>query len=466
MAHVHPLANGLRTDHPVPGLPFVDDSHIPLDDGPEAIEAVGRHEASGMWGRYDRNRQDDSWYAFTTDPLDHSLGWSVRYHPEHGRTVLLMRDGDTSTLHNDWGGEALLFRAGCYWWDGTTWYRPGQVWNPVEQDHERRKARAAVTVSAADMLDGRADADKAYVGKVLTFDPEEEAPENWGDHLALWAKHHQKRDGALPLDRCVVDIASPELTGAQLLGVPEMAELGGITASTLRAYISRGNSEVPQPQAMVNGRVQWARAVADDWVEARQRSYEGIKATMSAGDRDNLSPGAAAVRDRFAANFHSTLWGRPDVRKRWILRARNEGSVREIADTLAWDVAVSLDRVLPPDVLGPTVKGAILNGFAEAIAMNRPSAARQKEEPGEKSWFHLHLTVPVAKMLDWFIRHYPESAHHYIGDIVREAHDRWEIPAKATLRTLRQALSLDGKLSQEARETYFALLMPREQHAD
>ncbi|MER5852499.1 hypothetical protein ABT126_37270 [Streptomyces sp. NPDC002012] len=48
-----------------------------------------------------------------------------------------------------------------------------------------------------------------------------------------------------------------------------MAELGGITASTLRAYISRGNSEVPQPQATVGGRDQWARAMADDWVEAR-----------------------------------------------------------------------------------------------------------------------------------------------------------------------------------------------------
>lgn len=38
---MRPLANGLRTDHPVPGLPFVDDSHLPLDDGPDAIEAVG-----------------------------------------------------------------------------------------------------------------------------------------------------------------------------------------------------------------------------------------------------------------------------------------------------------------------------------------------------------------------------------------------------------------------------------------
>src|SRR5262249_49929890 len=36
---LRPLANGTRTDHPVPDLPFVDDSHLPLDEGPEAIEA-------------------------------------------------------------------------------------------------------------------------------------------------------------------------------------------------------------------------------------------------------------------------------------------------------------------------------------------------------------------------------------------------------------------------------------------
>ncbi|MFJ4879593.1 hypothetical protein ACIP93_30945 [Streptomyces sp. NPDC088745] len=108
-----------------------------------------------------------------------------------------------------------------------------------------------------------------------------------------------------------------------------MAELGGNTASTLRACISCGNSEVPQPQTAVGGRDQWPRAVAEDWVEARQRSHEGIRATMSAGDRDNLSPGAAEVRDRFAA------------------------------DSLARDVAVSLDRIPPTDVLGPGVEGTV-----------------------------------------------------------------------------------------------------------
>jgi hypothetical protein len=460
LGHVRPLANGLRTDHPVPGLPFVDDSHIPLDEGPEAIEAVGRHDGSGMWGRFDPNPDKGGWHAFTTDPLQHSLGWAVRFHPEHGRTVLLMSDNDTASQHSYWSRDALLFRAGGYWWDGTAWYRPGQVWDPVAQDHERRKSRAAVTVSAADMLDGRADPSRAYIGKVTTFDPEATGPDNWLDHLALWAERHQEQQDALPLDRCVIDVSSPELTGGQLLGVPEMAERGSITASTLRAYISRGNSEVPQPQASVGGRDQWAKAVADDWVEARQRSHEGIKATMSAGDRDNLSPGAAAVRDRFAADFQGLLWGRPDVRKRWILRARNETSVREVSDSLAWDVAASLDRILPTDILGPAVEGAVLNDFAEAIHLHTRGQARRKEARGG-DWWHLYLTIPVTKMLDWFIRHHPESAYWYIGEIMREARNRWEVPPEETVRTLRQALSLDSELTKQQRETYFALLKPR-----
>ncbi|MFJ6493470.1 hypothetical protein [Streptomyces californicus] len=46
-----------------------------------------------------RGRRGDGGQA---DPLDNSLGWSVRYHPEQGRTVLLMKDDDTSPVcHND-----------------------------------------------------------------------------------------------------------------------------------------------------------------------------------------------------------------------------------------------------------------------------------------------------------------------------------------------------------------------------
>lgn len=468
MFQIRPLANGLRTDHPVPGLPFVDDSHIPLDDGSHAIEAVGRHKAQGMWGREDPNR-DGGWHAFTTDPIKHRLGWSVRFHPEHGRTVLLMRDADIASMHGTWSQEQLLFRAGGYWWNGTTWYRPGQVWDPIEQDYERRKARAAITVSVADLLDGRADAARAHLGKVATFDPEAPGPQNWLDHLALWVAHHEQQDDALPLEHCVVDIASPELNGAQLLGIPEMAELGGISASTLRAYLSRSNSDVPQPQAAVGNRVQWSRAVAEDWVESRRRSAEGIRATMSAGDPDDLSPGAAEVRDRFATDFHYTLWERPDVRKRWILRQRNEASVREVSDVLAWTVAASLDRILPPDILGPTVEGAVLNDLADSITSHAKFRAHQKSNPKtetqEDTFYYLNLTGAVAKMLDWFIRHHPDSAQHYISSIIRQARKEWGAPPKATLRAMRQGLALDGTLSEEARDAYFALLMPRE-HSD
>ncbi|GHF94876.1 hypothetical protein [Streptomyces thermodiastaticus] len=458
MGHVLPLANGLRTDHPVPGLPFIDDSHIPLDEGPEAIEAVGRNKGPDMWGRFDKNRAGGGWRAFTTDPLNHTLGWAVRHHPVHGRTVLLVRDTDTSSLHSQWDGEQLLFRAGGYWWNGETWYRPGQVWDPVTQDFERRKARMAVTVSVADMLDGRADPAKAYIGKVATFDPDAPRPDNWLDHLALWASHHQERDGTLPLKQCVVDVSSPELTGTQLIGAPEMAELGGITASTLRAYISRGNSEVPLPQATVGGRDQWARAVAEDWVEARQRSYAGVKSAMSAGDPDSLSPGAAEVRGRFAADFRHALFGRPDLRKRWVLRHRNEESVAEVADALAWSVAVSLDDIVPTEHLGHTVRAAVMNDFAESVEMH----ADDTHDEGEDRWWHLTLTPSVARTLDWYIRCFPAEAYTTIGDIQRHAHLTWSVPAASTLRALRTALSLDGDLTDTQRETYFALLEPHQ----
>ncbi|MGW4033948.1 hypothetical protein ACWEFL_32415 [Streptomyces sp. NPDC004838] len=113
MHTLRPLANGLRTDHPVPDLPFVDDSHIPLDD-PRELEAVGRNRGDGRWGRYDLERQAGGWRAFTTDPLRHDLAWCVRHHPDHGRSVLLVRDADAAVMHTDWHGGPLLFRAGGY----------------------------------------------------------------------------------------------------------------------------------------------------------------------------------------------------------------------------------------------------------------------------------------------------------------------------------------------------------------
>ncbi|MBK5992184.1 hypothetical protein JHN53_11125 [Streptomyces sp. MBT58] len=79
---------------------------------------------------------------------------------------------------------------------------------------------------------------------------------------------------------------------------------------------------------------------------------------MSAGDRDSLSPGAADMCDRFVTDFRHTLFDRPDVRKRWVLRHRNKESVAEIAGELAWSVAISLDSIDSTGHLGRTVRAA------------------------------------------------------------------------------------------------------------
>ncbi|MFC9399269.1 hypothetical protein ACFTWS_40130 [Streptomyces sp. NPDC057027] len=281
-----------------------------------------------------------------------------------------MLDDDTSSLHSTWEGEQLLFRADGYWWNGSTWYRPGQVWDPVEQEYEKRKARAAVTVSAADVLDRRTDPGRASLGKVADID----AGPGGGELGRPLGAVGRSPPGARRRAAAGQVRGRPRHPRADRRPADRRAGDGRARRHHRlhpAACISRGNSEVPQPQALVGGRDQWDRAVADDWVEARQRSYEGVRATMSAGDRDQLSRGAAEVRDRFADDFQGTLWGRPDVRKRWILRARNENSVREIADALAWNVASSLDRILPPHLLGHTVESAVLHDFADAIDLDR-----------------------------------------------------------------------------------------------
>lgn len=50
----------------------------------------------------------------------------------------------------------------------------------------------------------------------------------------------------------------------------------------------------------------------------------------------------------------------------------------------------------------------------------------------------------VAKMFDWLVRHHPRMAGHTIGEIVGDAER--ELLRQATIRALRTALVMDGKL--------------------
>ncbi|MHA6757303.1 hypothetical protein [Streptacidiphilus sp. PAMC 29251] len=405
MQLIQPLANGLHTDHPIPGLPFVDDSHIPIHDA-AAVESIGRNKTEGMWGREDPGPAGQGdWLAFTTDPRNHDLAWCVRHHPVHGTTVILVRDGDASPMHADWQNSTLLYRQGGYWWDGQQWYRPKQVWDPASGDYAARPVKGAVTVSAADLLDDSADPRGGSITAITDFDIDTRPPDRWTDHLALWADKRQQRGEQLPLEKCVVRLSAPELGADQLLGLAELAEAAGIAAPTLRSYISRNQGDVPAPQAVISGRSAWARTVAADWAELRARSDENVNAVLAATDPDQLPVGQARIRDAFAKIFHSALWGHPQWRKRWALRFRTEESVREICQDLAYGVAVNVDQVLPLGDLSTTLRHALLDELAYGQDLHN-QIERHSKNPTPAHFYG--IGSPVARMLAWLVKTDPD----------------------------------------------------------
>jgi hypothetical protein len=109
------------------------------------------------------------------------------------------------------------------------------------EDAVRMLPRGVLTDSrlkAADLLAGPSRPTVLNVEDV-EVDP---APEHWLDHQALWVK---RRIGSKPLSQCVDRSLGTEPSGDQLVGVAELAHLAGIGASTLRAYISCGDEDVP-----------------------------------------------------------------------------------------------------------------------------------------------------------------------------------------------------------------------------
>lgn len=275
-----PLANGIRTDHPVPGLPFVDDSLLPLDDQ-HAIEKIGRRSAPGTWGREDSySKTPGAWRAFTTDPTDNDFAWVVMRHPDRGTTVLLYRDDDAVTAYSymdytNGGIMPLIVRAGGYWSDGNVWLRPTQTLDPVTGDRTWDRPASAHSVTAEDALtltDGKHAYGHPFTlneianGKATTVPYTE-----WvSTSLRVWADN---RDGdSLPLGECILDIQAPELAHYNLLNNSQAAELAEVGASTWRAYVSRGTAPSPQ-----NGwtareeRPSWSRPIVLAWIARRDR---------------------------------------------------------------------------------------------------------------------------------------------------------------------------------------------------
>jgi len=445
-----PVANGIRTDHPIPNLPFIDDSHIPIDD-PEAIESLGRHPGTDMWGRFDANEKTGEWIAFTTDPKNHTYAWVVRHHPDHASSVILYRKGDGASVQNDWFGDRpLLTRLGGYWWDGETWYRPRQVISWASEGYMRRPVRQPTTITASDLLDSSCKAALGELRKVLQLDPDTAVPaDQWRHDLALWSARRRTRTGALPLERCVVSLNAPELVEGALLGVDEFAKEAGIAASTLRAYLARGEADVPPPQAADGGRKRWTRPVVQDWIEQRRRDPSNVITVLSGDAEDQLAPGLRRLWKRLSEAVFGDLWGQPASRRRWSRPHRTEQAVRSVAEQVGWTAARHLDSVVPFDALAEAIEDAILWEFSR--------------DPDAAVGF-IGLAPRIGQLLGWFIDHRPARAPALFGSLVREAENRLTIPPGVTKKSLTKALVLDGGFEnreQQLRE-FFAVALPPE----
>jgi hypothetical protein len=304
-----------------------------------------------------------------------------------------------------------------------------------------------VTVTAKDLLQG-GDPARARLLPIteVEVDVDSAPPGRWRDDLALWASHHDGGGAG-----GIVTLAAPELTGDQLVGVAEMAQIAGIGASTLRAYISREEGDVPLPQATVHGRSVWARPVAEEWAEQRHRSHDGLIEAVSAGRQDSPLPsGIAEVWTRFSRSFFAQLWERPTWRKRWALRWRTEAAVREVAETLSWEVAGSITNLVNVYDLATTVRLAVLHELD--TGKRREDELYVDVEDHDYQFFG--IVPPVAKTLDWLIRHAPGAAGHTIEEIIGQADREFGIPRRVSERSIATALSLDGILDEETLDDF------------
>ncbi|MFM9452383.1 hypothetical protein [Streptomyces europaeiscabiei] len=375
-----PVANGLSTDHPAPHLPFVDDTHLHLghDDTAGSRAAAVRH-------------------TLVPDPRRPELVWSIRIHPRHGRSVLLHQDTLPPTVHP--ADEPLLLRAGGYTWDTAGWHRPGHLWDASTGTYQRQPVPAAVTITAAQLIEGQdVRPDNGRILDVTSFASDPPAPGDWTDSLALWARLRTGTTDGIPLQQSIVTFTAPELDAERLLGVPQVAALAGITASALRAYISRGVCDVPEAQVTIGRRDMWSRPVAQNWAEARRKAAPPPPPVRIL----DLPAGADDVRRHLEERFFTTLWAGP-ARRRWTLQHRTPEAVRQLAGELAQDAALSLGDIVPLTALAVTAARAALHDLA--------GPQRQ-------------ITAPVARMLTWLEGHDPALAHTTVEEIVADASRR------------------------------------------
>ncbi|MFE3931883.1 hypothetical protein [Streptomyces sp. YIM B13508] len=435
MGEFRPVANGLRTDHPVPGLPFINDERLPLDN-PDAIERTGRNHGEGLWGRTDP-LPGGGWVAFTTEPKNRAYAWAVHYHPEHGRTVVLVTDGSWSGLHHDWvyGHTGFLYRHGGYWWDGTAWHRPGVVFDGAYERYDARPVRDALTVTAADLLVHPADPGKASIATIAGFTAPTTTLPNWRDHLALWAEHRRRVPDARPLDQCVVDLQAPELEPGSLVDRSGLAKIANIAEDDLPDPKFEDH-KMPEPQAHGAGGPLWSQPVARDWAEQHHRDH-GPGALLSA----TTSFGTPQPQGLVADHNRLTKVIQGDGKQ-----------TEEAAKTLAWWPAVSLtvgtDSLVPMSALRTTLIEAVLSHLA---------TNDMKERNG--IWLH-PLRRDVVQVFDWYVQRKPDHTAGLLSEICLDARTRLDVDPQTVGQLIRRSLHRDSTLGKETIDALLDAALP------
>lgn len=447
--YVQPIANGVRTDHPRPNLPFVDDADLPLED-PRGIEQIGRISGSNSWGRCDADERTGEWCAFTTDQRAPEYAWLVQYHPQHGRSVLLYRDRDAASAYDRWWTDRpLLQRAGGYWWTGTTWYRPSQLRDEAEERRVRRRVPHPTTVTAADLLDASSTASWGREYKVASFEPFEVPDEQWRNDLAHWAQQRSTGPEALPLQRCVVQLKAPELS--ELVSFDEIAGQTGYAVADLQHDFKHGFGEaLPAPQALVEGRPHWSRPVVADWQEVLRRDRPE---TILTGRDTGGSPAVNALWSRMTRTFSDddkdhTGTGR-GVLARVLSAVATPTAVRDV-ERQAWIGALQAENMLPP--LEPT-----LHVLADGVVREFASASEPAEGIPD-----LAVSPHVGQILSWFIWHMPRHTPALFGTIIREAERTGVTSRERAVATLREVVRefFDGNVDEATLLAYVDTCLP------
>jgi hypothetical protein len=453
------VANGTSTDYPIPGLPFINDGRLPLDN-PDAIERTGRRQGEGLWGRTDRTK-DGGWVAFTTEPKSPSFAWAVYHHPRHGRTVLLIRDGDQSALHHEWmyGRSGFLHRHGGYWWNGECWYRPGQVYDAAYESYDPRPVDNPTTIVAADLLDSSSDPERASIMKIASFTAQGPVP-NWKDHLALWAQLRASQPDRPPLDACVADLRAPELRRENLVGKAELAKLAGISTNDLPDPEYGGRNDLPEPQYEDAGTMWWSVPVARDWAENYLRDNGPAALLSSTTVYGTVQPtGLVADHNRLRRVFHESLTEqRGSVGKKEAPYMKG-AMAQSAADALAWDAAAALmyghdQGLIPHGPLREVLVESILGRLAEDVE------ERSRRGKSREGMVLSDMPTGAVKLLTWYIRHRPRETAGILGEVCLRARVGLDLPPAKIGNLFRRSFTLDSGLDGKTIDTLLDMALP------